>query len=116
MSVLKDEKSLEEYIEDLTERFATGDPGWQLQTRTDTQVGGHEAITIEYRFGGMGRYGTATAVNNGDYLFVFNLTAGSFCDPPGMPGLEPGAYLHMIETFQFVEQGSEGRARQAHWN
>lgn len=78
-----------------------------LTSRTDTTVGGVEAIMLEYRFGGTNRYGTATFFRHGDRIFGLNFTAGVFCESivvedtqSGMTEL--GAYFHILESFEFT--------------
>jgi hypothetical protein len=53
------------------------------------------AIKLEYRFGGMGRYGTDTIFRYEKWVYHFNFTAGAFCPS------EPIAYERMISSFHF---------------
>lgn len=73
----------------------------QVERRVSTHVSGEEALTVDYRFGGTGRFGTVTFMKHADQLWSFNWTAGAFCDPGGKV-FEGDAYSHLLETFQFT--------------
>jgi hypothetical protein len=61
-------------------------------------VGGLDALKVEYRFGGLNRHGTFTAVAAGRLIYVFEFTAGGFCEKAGIDELT--AYGQMIDTFR----------------
>jgi len=90
----------EEYIDQQTQpRESDGD--WTNVTKSYQPVAGIDATTVEYRFGGLSRYGTATALRHRNFLFIFNLTAGIGCYIPEVQVDEVQAYFHMIESFRF---------------
>ncbi len=74
---------------------------WQVEAPRTETVNGLEAITVEYRFGGMSRYGTFTLIKRGERIFAFEFTAGGFCDIPESELYELEAYHHMLESFRF---------------
>jgi len=88
--------SLEEHINNLLKG-----KDWSMEVQKNGTVNGLKAITVEYRFGGTSRYGTLTLVKRDEHIFLFEFTAGGFCDIPGSPVTEPEAYAHMIESFRF---------------
>jgi hypothetical protein len=89
---------LEEYTDQI---LSTRD--WTVVSRKDETVNGIRAVTVEYRFGGLNRYGTITLIEKDERIFAFNLTAGAFCDIPESGVREFDAFLHMIATFQFTK-------------
>lgn len=59
-------------------------------------VDGVEAVTIQYRFGGLNRYGEATFFERNGSVYDVGFTAGAFsCD-------EPQAYQLVLSTFRFT--------------
>jgi hypothetical protein len=60
-------------------------------------VDGVEAVTIQYRFGGPGRYGEATFFERNGRVYDVGFTAGAFsCN-------EPQVYELVLSTFRFTE-------------
>jgi hypothetical protein len=57
---------------------------WRVSSETESNVGGKDAITIEYRFGGQ-RYGTATFVRHDSNMYQFNYHAGGDCFASSRP-------------------------------
>lgn len=75
-----------------------------IESRENITVGGKEAITINYRFGGMGRFGSTTFVKGNEKVFIFDFTAGGFCCSPEVDRIyEIEVYEAMISTFRFLE-------------
>jgi hypothetical protein len=75
--------------------------GMNVTSRNDQSINGQEAVTIEYRFGGLNRFGTTTLINGNEnnQIFVFNFTAGGLCDLSDIGPDEYTAYKHAVETF-----------------
>src|SRR5215207_7214908 len=72
--------SLEEYTSNL---FKEKD--WRVESQRYETVSGLHAITVDYRFGGTDRFGTATLVEYNGLIYAFQFTAGDFCEIPGYP-------------------------------
>lgn len=67
-----------------------------VESRENITIGGREAIRINYRFGGMGRFGTDTFIEKDKKVFIFSWTVpGTCCDDE--------VYDAMLSTFRFVE-------------
>jgi hypothetical protein len=75
--------------------------GYSLQAQKNELIDGYDSITIEYRFGGLNRFGTFTMFKRGSLVFAFGFTAGAACDIPESQLFEIDAYQHMIMTFHF---------------
>ncbi len=91
---------LETYVDQRIRELAE-QPGWELTDKKLTRIsGGWQAITVEYRFGMLGRFGTATVTQRGEYFYIFNMTAGGTCDVPGVID-EWSAYYYLLESFRF---------------
>lgn len=87
--------TLSEFVDKKTKEFT-------IEQRGDILIGGKEGISVDYRFGGMNRFGGAAFVENGGKIFVFQFTAGSFCCDPG-PIYELEVYGAMLSTFRFLD-------------
>ncbi len=86
---------LDDYVKRFTET-RVGNAGWTIESIQHGSLSGQEATTVEYRFGGQGRFGTATFAIKGDRAYVWSLTAGAFtCD-------EPDLYGPIMATFRFT--------------
>ena len=68
---------------------------------TPSSVADVPAVHAAYRFGGTARYGEAYAFEHLGKLYVAEITAGAFCEIPGVPMLEPAVFQHVIATFRF---------------
>lgn len=69
---------------------------WQIENTETGSLGGQDAITVDYRFGGQGRFGTATFALKDTQVYVWGLTAGGFtCD-------EPNVYPAVLSSFRFT--------------
>lgn len=81
------------------DRFMDGrvqDGSWRIDNTKSATLGGQAAITVDYRFGGPGRFGTATFTLKGGQIYVWGLTAGGFtCD-------EPQVYDTVVSSFRFT--------------
>lgn len=73
-----------------------------IEAQSDTVVDGLPAITVDYRFGGLNRFGTFTMVEHGGHIFAFELTAGAFCDVDEIRLRELDVYDRLIRTFHFL--------------
>jgi len=60
-------------------------------------VGSAEALAIQYRFGGPGRYGEATFFERNGRIYDVGFTAGAFTC------LEPQVYGVIVSTLQFID-------------
>lgn len=74
--------------------------GMDITSQTEQYINELEAVTIEYRFGGLNRYGTSTFLIRNNDIFVFNFTAGGFCDLSEIGLDEFTAYKHAVTTFK----------------
>jgi hypothetical protein len=90
-------------LDDFVSRFIKEREGedWTLQAKEDISVHGVKGKKIEFRFGGMRRYGTVTFLKRNGNIYLFAFTAGAHCDFPERGITEFEAYEHMIETFKF---------------
>jgi hypothetical protein len=70
-----------------------------LESKTVTSVNGVKGYQVDYRFGGMNRFGTITLLKNQNLIFVFHTEAwgGNEDDPVS----EWQAYDKMLDTFKF---------------
>jgi len=90
-------------------KYETTDGGQYLketfvESRENLTIGGQESIKVDYRFGGMGRFGTATFVEKDRKVFIFEFTAGGFCCDPKVDMIyEMEVYDAMLSTFRFLE-------------
>ena len=75
---------------------------WELEDRENKFINGLGATFIAYRFGGLGRYGESYFFNANDKIFLFNLTAGGFCEFPEIDLHETDLFWHAVNTFSFI--------------
>jgi hypothetical protein len=70
-----------------------------IESKTVTSVNGVKGYQVDYRFGGMNRFGTITFLKKKNHIFVFHTEAwgGNDSDPVS----EWDAYAKMIDTFKF---------------
>ncbi len=89
---------------DLTEYANTllQSKGWTSTSLINATTDGLERVTVEYRFGGLNRFGKFTLIKSGAHIFALNFTAGSFCDIPEASLSEPEVYSHVLETFRLT--------------
>jgi hypothetical protein len=97
-------QTIEEYVDSTIEEHQRGDPDWQLTNRKATTQAGVDAVSIDYRFGGLGRIGSAKVFKRGEYLYVFNFTFGAFCDVPEIGFYEWDAYPRMVNSFKWLDE------------
>lgn len=71
-----------------------------LESKTVTSVNGVKGYQVDYRFGGMHRFGTLTLLKKENHIFVSHTEAwgGNEDDPVS----EWDAYDKMIDTFKFI--------------
>lgn len=93
--------SLEEYVDSVIREFSSDDT-FQLERREAKDINGLPAETIDYRFGGPSRFGTAAFLIKDGHLFAFNLTAPASCEIPGVSVTEAAVYQHVIDTFKSI--------------
>jgi len=86
---------LQEYVDTLIAQKQ-----WRLDSQENVLLGGENAIRFDYRFGGS-RFGTATVAIYNNKFYVFNFTAGIFCDIPEANLNEGYAYEHWLESLKF---------------
>ncbi len=89
--VINDLPSLDQYVE----RWMNGK---DRDSKTDLTINGLPALTIDYRFGGVNRFGTATFLSRDNLIFLFNFTAGATCDLPEIGLNELAIFKHAVET------------------
>lgn len=87
--------SLTDYVNRfMAERAKSED--WQIENTKSGSLGGQPATTIDYRFGGQKRFGTATFTLKDRKVYVWALTAGGFaCN-------EPDIYDQVVSSFRFT--------------
>jgi hypothetical protein len=88
--------SLTDYVSQVTAQLEAG--GASIGTVMPVApVGGADAVTVQYRFGGLGRYGEATFFMRNGLVYDVEFTAGAFtCN-------EPQVYRGILSTFRFGE-------------
>jgi len=98
LSILESEgMGLSEYVTKFVKN-KTEQADWTIESTKNETLGGQESRTVEYRFGGQKRFGTATFAVRGDKVYVWGLTAGGFtCD-------EPNVYGPILASFRFTKQ------------
>ncbi len=74
--------------------------GKTIDNKKTLSINGRDAITVEYRFGGLNRFGTSTYISDNDLIYIFNLTAGDFCNLPEVRLDELSTYNHAVERFK----------------
>ena len=78
------------------------EPGqWELEDRENMFINGLGATFIAFRFGG-GRYGESYFFYANDYIYVFNMTAGAFCEFPEIGLHEWDLYLNAVNTLTLI--------------
>ena len=88
----------------LSEFVANKMEGFEIGEEKEIIIGDEEGIEVDYRFGGMGRFGNAAFIKRGDNIFVFNFTAGTFCCSSNVDIIyEVEVYTAMLSTFRFLE-------------
>ena len=87
--------ALGDYVDQLVEdKTRSGD--WRLESKQAVVAGENNAIRVEYRFGGVGRYGTALFLQRGGRIYIWGFTAGaSICD-------EPDVFGDVVSSFRFA--------------
>ncbi len=89
-------------LDDFTLQFlSTKD--WVLENQDNGQLGGLNAININYRFGGLSRFGTLTLVKHNEEVVALGFTSGSFCADLPREDDEASTYQHILDTFQFTD-------------
>jgi hypothetical protein len=73
---------------------------WMIQNQKEVKVGNAEGLTVDYRFG-QSRFGTITLIKNAEMIYTFGITAGSWCELPGVSIAEPQVYTHLLDSVQF---------------
>ncbi len=76
---------------------------WVLENQDNGQLGGLSAININYRFGGLNRFGTLTLVKHSEVVVALGFTSGSFCADLPAEDDEASTYQHILDTFQFIK-------------
>ncbi len=88
------------YVDELIER-KQAEEAWAVELQKTRVVGGEDSIEINYRFGGVNRFGTATFLKHKDLLLTFNFYAGTFCDVSELNLVETQAYSQWINSLRF---------------
>jgi hypothetical protein len=88
--------SLSEYVDREIARIeASGEVTSEVEWGT---IGGVTSATLEYRFGGLGRYGASAYFARGDTLFTASVSAGVTCGD--LASAEGHEALDELDTFQ----------------
>ncbi|MBZ9572453.1 hypothetical protein KJA15_03925 [Patescibacteria group bacterium] len=77
--------------------------GVEIERREKKLIGGKEGIIVDFRFGGMGRFGSNAFVGHNKKIFVFSFTTGGFCCPEADKIYEVEVYDAMLSTFSISE-------------
>jgi hypothetical protein len=77
--------------------------GMDIESENDQTINGLQGITIDYRFGGTNRFGSSTFISQDDLIYIFNFTAGAFCNLNEINLDEYTIYKHAIETFKPID-------------
>ena len=92
------------------DRLDVDEYGWRIESKESISIGGHDAVRIEYQFGGMITYGEAVFVadaKNGRVL-RFDIVAGGFyCDFSDHNVYESAVFYTILESFRFLEQSAQ---------
>lgn len=76
---------------------------FNVSSKENKIIGGKEGIIVNYRFGGMDRFGEAAFVENDNKVYIFNFTAGAFCCTQGDTIYESDVFNAMVSTFKFLD-------------
>lgn len=95
------QKTAQEALDELKERDKIDDE-FNIQDISQQEIFGSMGYVVEYRFGGLNRYGSASIVEVGDKLILRDFNAGPFCDVLEIDFYEQEAMLRFNETFRFV--------------
>jgi len=77
---------------------------FEIERKEKILIGGKEGIKVDYRFGGMGRFGSVAFVEKNKKVIIFEFTAGGFCCSPETDRIyESDVYEAMLSTFRFLE-------------
>ena len=87
---------LTDYVSQVTGQLEAGGASIDSVMQT-APVDRADAVTVQYRFGGPGRYGEATFFERNGRVYDVGFTAGAFtCN-------EPQVYTGILSTFRFAE-------------
>lgn len=95
-------KTAQEVLYELEEKDKIDDE-FDIQSINQQEIFGSMGYIVEYRFGGLNRYGSSSIVEIGDKLILRDFNAGPFCDVPEIDFYEQEAMLRFNETFRFGE-------------
>jgi len=89
----------------LTEFVDNEMEGFIVENKKDDLIDGKNAITVDYRFSGMNRFGITTFLEgDGNNIFMFSFRAGVFCCDPAVDIIyELEVHQAMLSTFEFKE-------------
>jgi len=77
---------------------------FEIERKEKMLIGGKEGIKVDYRFGGMERFGSVAFVEKNKKVIIFEFTAGGFCCSPETDRIyESDVYEAMLSTFRFLE-------------
>ena len=99
--------NLSQYLEQRTQELEAGTET-RITAITWGYVGGERAVTVEFRFGSLNRYGIQTFFVRDNLLYTATFTAGGTCDflpinPENIRLSEFEAYWHMLSTWRFLD-------------
>lgn len=99
--------NLSQYLDQITQELVAGDET-RITSTTWGYVGGERAVTVEFRFGSIQRYGVQTFFVSENLLYTATYSAGVTCDflplnPQNLRISELEAYWHMLSTWRFLD-------------
>jgi hypothetical protein len=87
-----------DFIDKQIEDFIVG-------TKKEKLIGGKKGISVDYRFGGTSRFGSAVFVEGeNNKIIIFSFSSGVFCCKPGADNIyESDFFDTMLSTFKFID-------------
>lgn len=108
------DRTLDEWVEEFIAERTAAPYDWRVEAVGYRMVGDQAArgISVDYRFGGLNRSGTATFVARGARIYGLGFTAGgSACDAPAQGLTEIAAYQEMLASLEFLDESSASTAQ-----
>lgn len=96
----------------LNQRMLEPGGDWRTESVDSGLLGGVEALTVTYRFGGVRRLGMAILAERGAWRYSVGFTAdGDACDLPTAGLTELAIYHHLLASFRFLSSDCRYRKR-----
>lgn len=88
--------TLSEFINNKMDNF-------EITSKVNKIIGGKEWISVNYHFGGMGRFGESAFIEKDNKFFVLSFYAGSSCCPENRESIyEMDVFDAIVSTFKFL--------------